>query len=70
MKIKLNNQCKHELDKSGYQEVYNDYSGEYETEWISNIQSAYKDISLGSFKCIICGHVGYYTEYWRKKLEG
>lgn len=58
--------CNHTIDRSGYVEVEDYYSGGTYTEWETKIEHTTKDIGVGAFQCTQCGEVMYYTGSWKK----
>lgn len=61
--------CTHKTERSEWQGVMDDWTGEMVYEWVYWTEHHTKDISTGAFQCTRCGHVGYYTGLWKKFFE-
>jgi hypothetical protein len=48
--------------------AYNDWTGEWDDQEPYE-RSIQEDISIGSFMCRRCGHIGYYTGQWKRYFE-
>lgn len=63
--------CTHrEPDTQVWQDVEVDWRIEPQGQWVLVPgKSLFVDISIGAFKCVRCGTVGYYTGLWRAYHE-
>lgn len=63
--------CQHkEPDRHVYADVVVGLMGETEQQLVTEAGATwFRDISVGAFRCIKCGHTGYYTGHWRAFYE-
>lgn len=57
----MKNSCKHQTLVEIKTTTYNNYVGEYETDYEWVWKSTEEDIDLHRYKCTICGEIGYYS---------
>jgi len=61
--------CTHTIDRSRYENVMDDWTGETTIEWVERIEHTTVDLDVGRFQCTQCKLVMYYTGSWRKFYE-
>lgn len=62
--------CEHSTPTSVWvEEFVNDWGDTEPGRWEYGTRSADEDISIGAFRCSLCGRVGYYTGTWRNYYE-
>lgn len=61
--------CEHKIVNEVYVGRENDWTGEIEYNWETEIEYTCVDIGIGAFKCTRCGEVGYYTGSWKNYYE-
>jgi 5-methylcytosine-specific restriction endonuclease McrA len=69
----VKNSCKHQTLVEIKTTTYNNYVGEYETDYEWVWKSTEEDIDLHRYKCTICGEIGYYSgaaeNYYTKGIK-
>lgn len=58
--------CPHETYPAGYEEVEVTPWGDTELEWVQRTKSAQEDFVTGTFRCSMCGEVGFFTGSWKR----
>jgi 5-methylcytosine-specific restriction endonuclease McrA len=69
----VKNSCKHQTLVEIKTTTYNNYIGEYETDYEWVWKSTEEDIDLHRYKCTQCGEIGYYSSaaenYYTKGIK-